>query len=423
MICKCKLFSVSGIPASDGSIIPREALETYLMSDDYRNAIQSRKMLGSLTHRARDLANAPASAGSKLTKTVGKDDMMLMVGVSAPTHYVTDITCENDGWAYAVIRILEETGMDDESKQYIRRLKGLLSQGIHPGVSAVVVAYWDSTATGTDVCRKIQSIKSLDITLNPSWKDAQVTEVIYEDGDEVQINYSAKDFQFEGVKTKTFSDVDSLGCGDLVKSSKIDGSITKLKIKEFSSNGSVFELEDASTTLASQTAEVPVEKTFSAANLKERLRFAKMSPRMRFRRLILDYRQLIKQSGGAEKMDEITLKVLKSLFVSDILDIMKNITPDVLKGKQINTLIGASNLGKGVRIASQKLQMPLRFAMQESAKQGYVSRMRYEKIQAAYLEFINSLIEDVFGPQTSKATIPGEEIIKEDDEPEVEGGE
>ena len=400
MRCKCKLFSVSGIPASDGSIIPRDVVETYLNSEEYRNAIESKKMLGSLTHRARNLANAPQSAGSDLRKTIGKDDMMLLVGVSSPTHYVERLYIENDGWCYADIKILEETGLDDEAIQYIRRLKGLLSQGIHPGVSAVIVAYWDSTSTGSDICRKIQSIKSLDVTLNPSWKAAQIVKIDDEkDGNEK--TFSEKDYQFDGLKVKQFSDLNSIGCSDLIKSSKINGVFTKLKAKQFSATGVVEEVDDNIITTK--------EKTFSAGSLKIRIREGMMSPRMRFRRLILDYKQLVKQMGGAEKIDAATLKSMKSLFTSDVLDIMKQITPDIMAGKQINTLIGASSLGKSVRVAAQKLQIPFRTAMNESAKQGFVSKMRYQAIQDAYIDFINSLMSDIFGGEGGEVVAVGDE--------------
>lgn len=400
MRCKCKLFSVSGIPASDGSIIPRDVVETYLNSEEYKNAIESKKMLGSLTHRARNLANAPQSAGSDLRKTIGKDDMMLLVGVSSPTHYVERLYIENDGWCYADIKILEETGLDDEAIQYIRRLKGLLSQGIHPGVSAVIVAYWDSTSTGSDICRKIQSIKSLDVTLNPSWKAAQIVKIDDEkDGNEK--TFSKKDYQFDGLKVKQFSDLNSIGCGDLIKSSKINGVFTRLKAKQFSATGVVEEVDDNIITTK--------EKTFSAGSLKIRIREGMMSPRMRFRRLILDYKQLVKQMGGAEKIDAATLKSMKSLFTSDVLDIMKQITPDIMAGKQINTLIGASSLGKSVRVAAQKLQIPFRTAMNESAKQGFVSKMRYQAIQDAYIDFINSLMSDIFGGEGGEVVAIGDE--------------
>ena len=413
MRCKCKLFNVSGIPASDGSVIPRDVVETYLNSEEYKNAIESKKMLGSLTHRARNLANAPQTYGNALNKTIGKDDMMLLVGVSSPTHYVERLYIENDGWCYADIKILEETGLDDEAIQYIRRLKGLLSQGIHPGVSAVILAYWDSTSSGSDICRKIQSIKSLDITLNPSWKAAQIVKIDdeKENGEEKEFSetYTPKDFQYDGLKVKQFSDLNSIGCGDLIRSSKINGKFTNLKAKQFSASGMVEEVpEDGIGKVG--------EKMFAVATLKMRIKEGMLSPRMRFRRLILDYRQVVRQMGGAEKIDPNTLRVMKSLFTSDVLDIMKMITPDIIAGKQINTLIGASSLGKSVRVAAQKLQMPFRLAMQESAKQGFVSKMRYQKIQDAYIEFINSLIEDILRSTPGQVAPIGKEDEAAEDE-------
>lgn len=409
MRCKCKLFNVAGIPASDGSVIPREILEAYLNSEEYKNAIESKKMLGSLTHRARNLANAHQSSGA-LSKTIGKDDLMLVIGESSPTHYVENLYVEPDGWCYADIKILEETGLDDEAIQYIRRLKGLLGQGIKPGVSAVVVAYWDSTSNGSDICRKIQSIKSLDVTLNPSWKDAMITEIMEDEKQfsEFEKKYTPKDFEFRGLKVKQFSDLGALGCGDLLKSSKIDGKFTSLKAKVFSASGMV-------TEIPLPDIEEPKEKQFSTATLKERVRYAKLSPRMRFRRLMIDYRQLVRQLGG-DKIDPETMKVMKSLFTSDVLDIMKTITPEIIAGKQVNTLIGASSLGKSTRLASQKLQLPFRMAMQESAKQGFVSKMRYQKIQDAYLEFINALIEDTFGPNPSEMPAESEEPENENNQ-------
>lgn len=121
---------------------------------------------------------------------------------------------------------------------------------------------------------------------------------------------------------------------------------------------------------------------------------------MRFRKLYISYKQVVRQMGGIEKIDEATLKILKSLFTTDVLCIMKEITPMILQGKQINALIGASSLGKGPRTAAQTLQIPFRMAMKEAQKMGYLTKMRYEKLQKHYMDFVNALIEDVFGNST-----------------------
>lgn len=374
MRIKVKLFSVAGIPASDGSIIPRHVIEEYLASDKYRNDIEGKKMLGSLTHLVRNWATQ-----TKYTKdacrTAGKDDQLL-TDLAAPTHYIDRIWIDDsDGWVYCSATILSEEGMDDKAVQSIRRLVGMLKQGIKPGVSAVILGYWNSE-NSHDTLARMQSLKGFDITLNPSWAEASVTDI--EEGEERR--FSAVE-PSDNLRVKTFSGVEGF---DLPKSSKISGKYTVLKAKEFSAESwSGFTIEE--------------EKNFSVSTIKERVRYAKFSPRMRFRRLFLEYKQLVRQSGGVEKIDPETLKVMKSLFTSDVLDIFKQITPEIIGGKQVNTLIGASSLGKQVRVAAQKLQMPYRLAMQEMSKTGKVTPMRLQKVQQAYIEFTQAMVDEVFG--------------------------
>lgn len=216
-----------------------------------------------------------------------------------------------------------------------------------------------------------------------------------------EINSEVK---YEGLKVKTFSDLSEFG--DVAKSSKINGVYTVLKAKEFSANNSAEFIEDTiEEPVQKMASEIVVEekveeqKEFSAATLRERLRYAspKFSPRMRFRRLFIDYKQLVKQMGGAEKMDPDMLKTLKSLFLSDMNQIFSNISQDIKNGKQIGTLIGASSLGKNIRVSAQKLQMPYRLAFQEMDKTGKINPARFQKMKEAYTEFAKSMVEEVFG--------------------------
>lgn len=182
---------------------------------------------------------------------------------------------------------------------------------------------------------------------------------------------------------------------NLPKTSKVGLKFTSLKVKEFSSiSDYVLEAE---------------QKDFSVGSLKERLRVSKLSPRMSFRRLVIDYKQLCKAQGGASKMDPEDLRVLKSLFTSDVLMILRQIHPEILKGKQITTLLGASSLGKTTRVAAQKLQIPYKLASKEVEKSGMLSRPRFQKLQEAYFEFINSMITEVFNDNRVIPTTKGEE--------------
>ena len=247
-------------------------------------------------------------------------------------------------------------------------------------------------------------MKSIDITLNPSWSDAGITE-IYDEKEEETKEFSEKtintsDYEFTGLKVKTFS---AAGI-DAPKSSKINGAFTKLKVKEFSSMGTVMEINELENTIE--------QKEFTQAEIKERLRETKMGPRMLLRRKYISYKQVVKSCGGVEKMKEEDVKILKSLFASDILNIMNSVTPQVVAGKQINTLLGLSALSKTARMCGQQLQQPLRMAMIEAKKQGFVTKMRYQKLQDAYMEFIKGLMEDVFGPNPEP--IPEEDEVNEE---------
>lgn len=404
MQIKVKLFSVGGIPASDSSIIPRHVVEEYLASDKYKEDIAKKRMLGSLTHLVRNWAAQNKYNPSVASKTAGKDDQLMLVGVASPTHYIDRVWIEDsDQWVYCTATILSEEGMDDQAVQNIRRLKGMISNSILPGVSAVILGYWNNE-NSHDTLQRLVALKGFDVTMNPSWSDASVVEVL----DRQDSNVGTKTFSDTTctLQVKEFSDLSVFGDTKLPKSSKISNHFTSLKAKQFSSGNVAVEVEGVTTKS---------QKEFSISTLKERVRYAKFSPRMRFRRLFLEYRQLVKQAGGSEKIDPETLKIMKSLFMSDVLDIFKQITPEIIAGKQVSTLIGAGSLGKSVRVSAQKLQMPYRMAMQEMTKTGKVTPVRLQKIQAAYTEFAKSMLDEVFGSN------PLPEELEEDNE--KEGGE
>ena len=409
-------------PAADGSIIGETVIRNYLQSKEYQLSVDGRLTLGYLTHRGRNLECLPGSVGSPKLKTcIGKDDSGLIVaeGVPTYTHYVKEFFIENvegEGpWLSAKVVIFNEKDFDGLAAENIKRLKALIRAGVKLTCSLVVLAFWDSTSSGIDLCKSIKSIKSLDWTVNPSFGPlARITEVIDDEDLQKEFSEIEDDTTFiksqpkEGeIKVKVFSNLSEFG-SDLPKSSKIDGVFTKLKAKQFSTVCSISEVEteNISTTIDSSVVE---EKSYSIVDIKERLREAKLSPRMRFRKLYISYKQVVRQMGGIEKIDEATLKILKSLFTTDVLTIIKEITPMILQGKQINALIGASSLGKGPRQAAQTLQIPFRMAMKEAQKMGYLTKMRYEKLQKHYMEFVNALIDDVFGNPAMPVEVENED--------------
>lgn len=430
--------------AADGSLIGETVVKNYLESKEYKLSIDGKLTMGYLTHRGRSMDTMPSSIGNTATlkKVVGRDDAGLCVadGVPTFTHYVKEFYIENvpgEGpWLCALVHILDEDGFDDIAAANIKRLKALIRSGIKLTCSLVVVAYWDSQSSGVDICRQIKNIKSLDWTVNPSFGPlARITEV-YDDKPDSS-NYSNDEYYDELVrefseiekddtfvktqpkngelKVKEFSDLNQFGLGDAAKTSKVDGVFTKLKVKEFSSVGVIEILPEEVEVAPSPRTSGVREKTFSVTSVKERVKEAKLSPRERFRRLILDYKQVVKASGGAAKIDEQTMKVMKSLFASDVLSIMQVVTPMVLEGKNLVTLLNAGALGVEVRKASQAMFIPYKQALAEADKLGYVSKNKYQAIQTAYTTFIKALQNFVFGTGSSSDVEISEENTEEEE--------
>lgn len=342
-----------------------------------------------------------------------KDDLGLIVSPEAPTftHYVSSFFIEDYKgipWLCANLHIFSpDDGFDHIATENIKRLRALINNHIRLTTSLVVVAYWSSEpGSKCDIAKKIKTIKSCDFTMNASFgPEARIYEVTNDEGKIVE---SEKEFSIieaqnynnvvseEGtIKVKTFSDISGFDLKNTPKTSKIDGKFTTLKVKEFSCFGEVSVLSEE---VQEPIPEITEQKEFTQAQVRERLREAKMSPRMYFRRVYLSYSQVVKSMGGISKIKEEDLKILKSMFTSDLLWILNQVQPEILKGKQINTILGCSSISKSARLAASKLQQPLRMAGIEVRKQGFLSKMRYQKLQNAYLEFVNSMIEGVFGP-------------------------
>ena len=382
--------------ASDGSVIPLVAFQEYFNSEQYKESIEAKDMLCTLTHRSRDLKALPADQiGAK--GLIGKDDSMLIVDprVPSPVMYITRMYYDPEiDWVCADAEIFDESICDEAMSEQVKRFKALLKSGVMLGVSGVVVANWMSNGKEGDYCKSIKQIKSVDVTCCPSQKGARIIEV-YEDNFEPEVD--GVKFDIRNLKRiKAFSNTeepevrlfstDEYAAG-LPKTSKVGLTFTTLKVKEFSQISDYSIIEDQA---------MEEQKEFSVATLKERLRYNKLSPRQSFRRLIMDYKQLIRSQGnkGLDPEDE---RILKSLFTTDILNILKQIHPEILKGKQISTLLGASSLGKSTRVAAQKLQIPYKMISKEIEKNGAPTPNRFKKLSEAYLEFINSMVEEVFG--------------------------
>ena len=160
-----KLFNCDQT-ATDGSRIPRSVVEAYLNSSKFRDLLDKGMINGGITHENRVL---PEDSGLK--GVVGRDDNMLRC--DNITHVVENVYLDGND-VMAVARILDESNMDEGSAQKIRKLKGLISNGVLLPISAVLSAYWDSS----EIAEELVAIKGFDVTMNPSFSGAGVLKVV-----------------------------------------------------------------------------------------------------------------------------------------------------------------------------------------------------------------------------------------------------
>lgn len=127
--------------ASDGSRIPLAVFQEYFASPQYKDAIEAKSMLCSLTHRSRNLRSAPPEYQS-LKSTVGGDDLMLCVdhNTPSPVMYVDRLYFDPEiDWVCADATVFDESIADEDMAKQIKRLKALFKSGCMIGCSAVVV--------------------------------------------------------------------------------------------------------------------------------------------------------------------------------------------------------------------------------------------------------------------------------------------
>jgi len=224
------------------------------------------------------------------------------------------------------------------------------------------------------------------------------------------------------LKVKAFSDLSSFNYTG-PKTSKIDGQFTILKAKQFSSIGTVEDVDNEGAVIVEDTKEFtePVQETqetqkeFTQAGIRDQLREKKLSPRLCFRRMIISYKQVVRAMGGVEKISPEDLSILKSMLTSDVLFLLNRISDDVInKNKRINVLLGCSSISKNLRIASENLSFIYRMSGIQSRKAGFLQKNYYTKLQKSWSDFTNSVLEEVFGANSNN--IPEEEIeeIKEE---------
>jgi len=198
-----KLFDTTQ-KASDDSLIPREQVEEYLQSEDYKNIIANRLSVGGVTHKDRRM-------DPTYGELIGPDDLTLVN--DNITHYITKIFLkDNDNFAYAIAETFDPDLFSGARRDNIINVIGLLKSGVRPPISIVIQALWDTR----EVCKKIIRIKGFDITWSPAFEGAGV-ETVFEADNFKNLSKESEDRRvfsdslltgkYEGCRmiTKTFS--------------------------------------------------------------------------------------------------------------------------------------------------------------------------------------------------------------------------
>lgn len=146
--------------ASDGSRIPKNVCEQYLLSEDYRTIISDKLALGGVTHKDRKLRQ-------DLEGIIGKDDQILVN--DNITHYISKLFFkDNDPFLYALIETFDPELFIGKRKENIINLIGSLKSGIKFPISVVIQARWNMR----NIAEQIIRILGIDFTLNPAFEGA-----------------------------------------------------------------------------------------------------------------------------------------------------------------------------------------------------------------------------------------------------------
>jgi len=154
-------------------------------------------------------------------------------------------------------------------------------------------------------------------------------------------------------------------------------------------------------------------KEFSASSINERLRVSKMDKKLRFRYLIMDYKRYYAQKRKQLESKPEQMKMLRNMFLQDIMGIFTEILPYIEQGKQLNTLIGVSQVTPAVNKQARNLSLIYRRALKAEKSSGQIPKTVYQSLKKAYLDFVNALIPQVFPGMEEVLSGKSEEPVEE----------
>lgn len=146
-------------PAQSGDIIPRRVLESYVNSPQCYERLKRGLVTGGMTHFSR-----------KTTKEgIPNADQILFDGNMF--FKATKLWMEGN-FLMAEFKVFEDLTFEGEMQNAYNTFITMLKNGIRPPVSSCIRAYWDDK-----VCREIEFLRGVDVTLQPGFTGSEITEI------------------------------------------------------------------------------------------------------------------------------------------------------------------------------------------------------------------------------------------------------
>jgi hypothetical protein len=96
------------------------------------------------------------------------------------------------------------------------------------------------------------------------------------------------------------------------------------------------------------------------------------------------------------------------MFLTDIMGMMSEVLPYIKEGKQLNTIVGTSQVSPSLNKIARELSLAYKLALRQQDQSGMINKTKYANLRDKYAEFMNILME---------ATMPGlNESLSQDKE-------
>lgn len=138
------------------------------------------------------------------------------------------------------------------------------------------------------------------------------------------------------------------------------------------------------------------QKIFSASSINERLRIAKLNPKLRLRYLVMDHKRYFKANKKKLQKNPELMNKLKGIFLSDLNALFNEVLPYIVEGKQLNTLIGVSQVTPTLSKIARDLSLAYKRALKSERSTGQIPKMLYQRLKNSYTEFLNQLFSQVY---------------------------